>query len=69
MGTQQLSIFEIPITIRAGNAKIGKRYRTKTDIPVLVKSKQNGQVVLRSLATRHDVVVRADYPLFPLIKD
>lgn len=55
--------FEHSRLILAKDSQVGERYRSKTDLPVIVREKREDRVVLRSLVTDHDVDVPVDYPL------
>lgn len=56
--------FDSPCPVLAGDAKIGQEYLSaRGTIRVVVKCKDNGRVILKSLATGHDVAVEPDYHL------
>ena len=49
--------------VLARDARVGETYRSRTNLPVVVKEKREDRVVVRSLTTGHDVAVPIDYPL------
>lgn len=55
--------------ILAKDAQVGKAYRSRTDLPVILREKGNDRVVVRSLVTGHDIAVPQDYPLWLVEED
>ena len=49
--------------ILAKDSQVGETYRSRTNLPVIVREKRGDRVVVRSLMTGHDVAIPMDYPL------
>lgn len=52
--------------ILAKNAEVGRKYLSRTNIPVIIKAKDAARVIVKSLATGNNVIISSEYLLRPV---